>query len=190
MKNTFGTVTVALAAMGLLSVANVRASMVPVGDPYATHSWAQNFNDTEAPFNSLEFVNVSGDQFENPGITALSDGWTSTYASPTLVAASGPTLTYLSSLTVNFLGTQGDTVFDWYAFDGSTCVGAYEMFYGDVLTGTTDIGGGWTYNLLPTNVTPLPVPEASTMIAGALLLLPFGVSTFRILRRYRVSSIC
>jgi len=28
-----------------------------------------------------------------------------------------------------------------------------------------------------------PVPEATTMIAGALLLLPFGVSTFRSLRR-------
>jgi hypothetical protein len=28
-----------------------------------------------------------------------------------------------------------------------------------------------------------PVPEPSTMVAGALLLLPFGVSTFRILRK-------
>jgi hypothetical protein len=28
-----------------------------------------------------------------------------------------------------------------------------------------------------------PVPEPTTMIAGALLLLPFGASTLRILRR-------
>ena len=31
-------------------------------------------------------------------------------------------------------------------------------------------------------MTLVPVPEASTMIAGALLLLPFGASTLRILR--------
>ena len=33
------------------------------------------------------------------------------------------------------------------------------------------------------NVSVSAVPEASTMIAGALLLLPFGASTLRILRR-------
>ena len=29
---------------------------------------------------------------------------------------------------------------------------------------------------------PAPVPEPTTMIAGALLLLPFGASTLRMLR--------
>jgi len=29
------------------------------------------------------------------------------------------------------------------------------------------------------------VPEPTTMIAGALLLLPFGASTLRVLRRHR-----
>jgi hypothetical protein len=32
-----------------------------------------------------------------------------------------------------------------------------------------------------------PVPESTTMIAGALLLLPFGVSTLRILRKNRTA---
>lgn len=32
-----------------------------------------------------------------------------------------------------------------------------------------------------------PVPEASTIVAGALLLLPFGASTLRILRRNRAA---
>ena len=36
------------------------------------------------------------------------------------------------------------------------------------------------------NVAILAVPEPTTMIAGALLLLPFGASTLRILRRNRV----
>jgi hypothetical protein len=31
------------------------------------------------------------------------------------------------------------------------------------------------------------VPEPTTMLAGALLLLPFGASTLRILRRNRMS---
>jgi hypothetical protein len=31
------------------------------------------------------------------------------------------------------------------------------------------------------------VPEATTMVAGALLLLPFGASTLRILRRKRMA---
>jgi hypothetical protein len=33
----------------------------------------------------------------------------------------------------------------------------------------------------------IPVPEPTTMIAGALLLLPFGASTLRILRKKRVA---
>jgi hypothetical protein len=36
------------------------------------------------------------------------------------------------------------------------------------------------------NVVVTPVPEPTTMIAGALLLLPFGASTLRILRRRTV----
>ena len=35
------------------------------------------------------------------------------------------------------------------------------------------------------NVTP--VPEPTTLIAGALLLLPFGASTLRVLRRNRAA---
>jgi hypothetical protein len=41
--------------------------------------------------------------------------------------------------------------------------------------------GGATLDIADVSVTP--VPEASTMIAGALLILPFGASTLRILRR-------
>jgi hypothetical protein len=37
------------------------------------------------------------------------------------------------------------------------------------------------------SITVTSVPEATTMIAGALLLLPFGVSTLRILRKTRAA---
>ncbi len=42
-----------------------------------------------------------------------------------------------------------------------------------------------SYTGTPVNGNPVPVPEASTLIAGALLLLPFGASTLRIRRRNR-----
>jgi hypothetical protein len=36
-------------------------------------------------------------------------------------------------------------------------------------------------------LTPAPIPEASTMLAGALMLLPFGVGAIRSLRRGRTA---
>ena len=36
-------------------------------------------------------------------------------------------------------------------------------------------------------VAPVPVPEPTTMVAGALLLLPFGASTLRIMRKNRAA---
>jgi hypothetical protein len=42
--------------------------------------------------------------------------------------------------------------------------------------------GDGDYQDLLVKVSAIPVPEATTLIAGALLLLPFGVSTFRVLR--------
>jgi hypothetical protein len=37
------------------------------------------------------------------------------------------------------------------------------------------------------NIQILAVPEPTTMIAGAMLLLPFGASTLRILRKNRTA---
>lgn len=37
------------------------------------------------------------------------------------------------------------------------------------------------------NYVPTPVPEPGTMVAGALLLLPFGASTLRIVRKHRMA---
>jgi hypothetical protein len=46
--------------------------------------------------------------------------------------------------------------------------------------GSVDVHG-----MVPLVDPPAPVPEPATMLAGALLLLPFGASTFRIIRRNR-----
>ena len=44
----------------------------------------------------------------------------------------------------------------------------------------TDVTGGASISLAP-------VPEASTMVAGALMLLPFGVSALRIMRKKAIA---
>jgi len=51
-----------------------------------------------------------------------------------------------------------------------------------IYTATNDSGGSITYQITP-QVHNVVVPEPTTMIAGALLLLPFGASTLRILRK-------
>ena len=52
-------------------------------------------------------------------------------------------------------------------------------------TGTRGRDSGW---ISPHGITLItPVPEPSTMIAGALLLLPFGASAIRLLRKHRVA---
>jgi hypothetical protein len=53
-----------------------------------------------------------------------------------------------------------------------------------IYTATNDSGDSITYQITP-QVHNVVVPEPTTMIAGALLLLPFGASTLRILRKSR-----
>ena len=56
------------------------------------------------------------------------------------------------------------------------------------LNGLTDVSFQYGTALNEPNITgTTPVPEASTVIAGALLLLPLGASALRILRRNRVA---
>lgn len=61
------------------------------------------------------------------------------------------------------------------------------QFKGNVLESTIagtgpGSGGSQEFFLLGT-----PVPEPATMVAGALLLLPFGVSTLRMFRKSRTA---
>jgi hypothetical protein len=52
----------------------------------------------------------------------------------------------------------------------------------------TSLGDGWDKaSDVNVQVFGTPVPEPTTMIAGALLLLPFGASTLRILRKGRAA---
>ena len=59
------------------------------------------------------------------------------------------------------------------------------IYLGNVLeaTGAAPLGNGQNGQDQEFFLLTTPVPEPTTLIAGALLLLPFGASTLRILRR-------
>jgi hypothetical protein len=83
----------------------------------------------------------------------------------------------------------GDTLsqLDSTAYNGTT-FGAMTVYETMVEIGMWDNGGATipaSANIQSITLFPAvaPVPEPTTMIAGALLLLPFGASTLRILRK-------
>jgi hypothetical protein len=59
----------------------------------------------------------------------------------------------------------------------------------NIFSQNSPTGGGYfeapngTTSYVPVTLNIAPVPEASTVVAGALMLLPFGVSTLRIMRK-------
>jgi hypothetical protein len=69
------------------------------------------------------------------------------------------------------------------ALDNTTIKGDANGAYDVVALTLTDAQGNYVQPLLGMVV---PVPEPSTIVAGALLLLPFGVSTVRILRKNKL----
>jgi hypothetical protein len=100
----------------------------------------------------------------NQTATVLSSGW-SFWSQAT---------SYLGSLansgTQTVVGREGDGVIGFSGLVSS-------------ITWTTDVAENWNGFTVAALNPPLPVPEPTTLIAGALLLLPFGASTLRILRK-------
>jgi len=86
-------------------------------------------------------------------------------------------------------GTGGSATAVFNDSLGAYNVIALNLFNGAYSTPVTK--NGTTYNLnqdqLAIDHGFTPVPEPTTMIAGALLLLPFGASTLRILRKSRAA---
>jgi len=180
---------IGLAALALmLVVANsALAAIAPVGDAHEIGSWAQRFEESGVgAFDLIEVTFVSaGVAFEAPGLANFSSaGWSIISSEPTssglgYVLAQGPGLSSLQ-FDVLFLGNVTDPLtFDFHAWNGLTSVEAARLSWD---------GGTWTITTTGDCVRPIPpVPEPTTMIAGALLLLPFGVSTLRILRKKRAA---
>jgi hypothetical protein len=179
---------IAIMAGALVMAAQARASIVPVGDPYATHSWAQAFTDTEGfTFNAVQEVYVAGSAFEIPGLTGLSGGFVSTFSTPTVSVAAGPGTTSLN-WTLNFTGSGSDANLIFALYDNGVAQAVYQLFSGSYFSlGSANIGSGWSLNTLNTADAPALVPEPTTMVAGAMLLLPFGASTIRRMRKTRTA---
>ena len=77
-------------------------------------------------------------------------------------------------------GNLGSYVFDLSGWNGTDEIDIYNIFY----PGKNDVTGVSHVEFFGSAATT-SVPEPSTIVAGALLLLPFGVSTLRILRKGR-----
>ena len=176
-----------LAAVAILLVlaSGARASIVAIGSPGVGNSLAQEFEENGVgPFDTITGVIQSGGPFDNvsesftfplpvgaltlsPGLSA--SGWSSTLSGDYLTATitGGPTtdLEFYGTFQGPASGTPLSLIF--YVYDAGQLVDeTLENWSGETWTSST-----------------LPVPEPTTMIAGAFLLLPFGVSTLWILRK-------
>jgi len=84
-------------------------------------------------------------------------------------------------------GNLDETAFTtWHSFTAGTLEAGwntidFQLWDGYSPPGGNNSPGGYTGLRVEFNA----VPEPTTMIAGALLLLPFGASTLRVLRRHR-----
>jgi hypothetical protein len=80
---------------------------------------------------------------------------------------------------------QGGQMNMWYNQTDQSWNGQTEPAGSYSLWGTPPVYNPEAYGTATLTLSPTPVPEPTTMLAGALLLLPFGASTFRIVRRSR-----
>ena len=173
---------IALSAVALVFVAtnSARAALTPIGDPQEGGSWSQRFQEEGVgPFTHIEAIMRSaGDAFDS-GFANFTVGtsWIPSGFSSTHIIADGPAVVWLQ-FDIAFTGaTSNPLTFDFYAWNGTTLAERARATWN---------GSGWAFGT-DAEVVTSPVPEPTTMIAGALLLLPFGVSTLRILRKKLVA---
>jgi hypothetical protein len=112
-------------------------------------------------------------------------GWTDTQTDVGYVLGGGVAAAYADR------SNDGDTVgFTWAKWIGTIAPGASGSVFirSDAAAYTTSIA-----NIIDGGIAdaatfaPAPVPEPTTLLAGALLLLPFGASAVRILRKNKTS---
>jgi hypothetical protein len=182
--------------LGILLLWGARswASFEAIGDPVEGNSWFQKFQahgQGGQVFDQITVSILSSDyDFEPAGM----QGWTQEgpdkhwrVVSPSVFNAASPPVTALKAQgdRANWVGWE----FSFYgdrppqkgkpielqlkAWNGSTLVE-------DAIASYKPTNGNWTWQV---RLLAVPVPEAPTYIAGALLLLPFGASAVRILRK-------
>ena len=149
----------------------------------AQASWVSDPVTTPVPVDQVQGVIVSGAQtFASPGVANISDvNWQAMLLSPTRDVAFGPATTITLSGLFTDPNTTPFTVDLWGYLHGTAVFGVEYKYSGDGSKIWTTVGPLNTANA------PAPVPEPSTCVAGALLLLPFGASLIRKLRKNRAA---
>jgi hypothetical protein len=184
IKNTATTATTdaanvltALFFQGAVGVTGVHTEFIPQGDKvfYNTDTALTLLADTTLP---NTFFGVKADQWQYQ-VVSLTDGLGSAglgFFKGNKVSKDG--LVSTAYTPTDGLANDGDVIFEnsivirLSGFSGSlNDISHVEFRYGTEMSDPSFNG--------------TPVPEPTTMIAGALLLLPFGASTLRILRRNR-----
>jgi hypothetical protein len=153
-------------------------------------SWALS-GDTSNPLGGLDFLyqihNTGSTQVEGLSLggfdsIVLDVGYITTAVLPTATGSVAGTIIPADA-------TRSLSTIHW-DYIGTSLTGGGT--YGDilvVLTGMTgsEFANGSIQDTYSQNIQILAVPEPTTMIAGAMLLLPFGASTLRILRKNRTA---
>jgi len=130
-----------------------------------------------ATINNLFFY--VGDSGQLTGNFGYSLNRTMTISSDTQSLAQNGTLS-VTLAADQFLVLSGSSPMVFHLAEGDITVTPLTL-----TTAAYGVGGSGNYDL-QAEFSFAPVPEPTTVVAGALLLLPFGASTIRILRRNRV----
>lgn len=128
--------------------------------------------------NSLNVGNVFGFYLSGPGGTFYSRQSDNTGGYDQMVTLKTSANTSLNLNAPGLAGWKNSTTptIDWN-------VGEYLLGWEDLPWNNSDKD----YQDMLVKVSAIPVPEPATMIAGALLLLPFGLSTLRFIRKDRTA---
>jgi len=146
---------------------------------YAGNSQALYTTDLLGNQKAGPIISVNGGGYINPGSAT---GTIAPTVNPFLFMDNSPntSATYWSS--DPSLNSDALDHMVTFKITGGTDAGDYVIAFEDLPQNVSDLD----YNDFVVQVSGVaPVPEATTTIAGALLLLPLGASTLRILRRQR-----
>jgi hypothetical protein len=187
------TLQIAIMAVALVIAVQARASVVGNVTVSPANSVDISWTDGNygGPIDALEAIIVSGNgaTFDLP-VTVTDPGWSGVLLNSTATFAAGPANANNQTITLSFadsLNSLTGVMVDFYYWDAGN---ALPQLAWQWLNLPTDVGYtqgiDWQY-LTSANPAEPSVPEPTTMIAGALLLLPFGASTLRILRKNRAA---
>ena len=166
LKNLAAAIAAGVLMLGLATSGRASVVIEQMGPIEIGSSWLVPFGAFGGTFDTVTGT-VSSPVFEIPGLTA--SGWATGADTPSFASISDSPTIFLDFVAhfTNLPGTTPPFLLDFTEYNGGLLVGETLLEW----TGTEfDV-----------------VPETSTIFAGVLLLLPFGASTLRALRKSRMA---